>query len=172
MISHQKSEDFGVRWRRAWMLQWCLITFQEWALSRFWGPAVRRAKDYRSQKLRPCWLQPKHFFFFSFFFLKTPSTNVNLVNLFPCPHSHLSDFFFFIATFERPAVCLAALTVPGQQDEYICKGIKGQAAREHPDRWCVITNGASDVGELGLARRAQSVHSYKEASKKHPHNEA
>lgn len=27
-----------------WMLQWCLITFQEWVLKRFWGPALDKPR--------------------------------------------------------------------------------------------------------------------------------
>lgn len=30
--------------REQWMLRWCLITFQEWALKRFWGPALDKLR--------------------------------------------------------------------------------------------------------------------------------
>lgn len=150
----QKSEKFDIRWRHAFRVSngccgdaW--LPFKNERLKDSGAPRWT-SQGLQISKRHPCWLQRQHF-------LKTPSTNVNLVNLFPCTYSHL----FLSLPLKGNGlltVCPKELTRSLRAGGIYLGGIKGRTVREHWDCWCVITDRALDVSEPGLASRAQSTH--------------
>lgn len=150
----QKSEKFDIMWRHAFRVSngCCSDAWLPFKNERLKDSGALRwtSQGLQISKRHPCWLQRQHF-------LKTPSTNVNLVNLFPCTYSHL----FLSSPLKgngRLTVCPKELTQSLCAGGIYLGGIKGQTVRDHWDCWCVINDRALDLSEPGLASRAQSTH--------------
>lgn len=129
-----------------WMLQWCLITFQEWALKRFWGPAPDKPRI-TDLKAPPLLTSAPTFF----------EDSINKCQSCKSVSVHLLSSFLSLPrqwSVDSPKELTQSLCARG----IYLGGIKGQTVREHWDCWCVISDRALDVSEPGLASWAQSTH--------------